>query len=989
MAAPAAAAFPGPAALGRGVVVACGAAAPEGFEDAPRYVLDDAALADPGPLAQALHHHWARRQRFVIEHACDNAALTAREVDERPPWVLGAWFGFERERLKHRVWTNTYDMRSGTAVWWHGELAARRTDATVAPPGSAGDAVLADGRLVWIDAGPRGPVPGLSDAPDTLLVHRESVELLGRATPDADGPLDDDLAPDQHAAATHAAGSARVLAPAGAGKTRVLTARLGHLVRARHVQPSLITAVAYNKRAATELAGRVGDERLSVRTIHSLAYAICRDAGLRTVLDDRAVRGILDGLVRFPKIQNTDPAQSWLDAFSAIRIGLRDPEEVELAIGDVEGLPTIIGEYREQLARRGAVDFDEQICRAIELLCTDVALRDRWRQRCTHLLVDEFQDLAPAYVLLLRLLGWPDLQVFGVGDDDQVIYGHAGADPRYLLRYDLLFPGPADHRLEVNYRCPPDVVAAADTLLGHTRTRVAKTIRPLNGRADTGLAVATVPTTEAATLVLDRIRDLIKDGAAPSDIAVLSRVNASLLPIQVLLQHTGVPSTAPLRETLLQRTGIKSALAYLRIACGPDHIHPGDIHLTAKRPPRGLTGVLRENLNGRGNEWSLDQLEQLGHSLTDDQSLRLSGYVEDLQRLADARRAGADTAGLLRRVRADIGLGASMERLDGSGTLDGSSHGDDLSALEMLAAHHPDPTSFQWWLRDALQHPPDPDGVHLSSIHKVKGEEWPHVIVTPATDGLIPHRLTDDLEEERRVFHVALTRGATSVTVVATKESPSPFVAELARAAVSPGGDPHGDLDALARSELPTPATAEPLGDGTRATPGLRVRCAGVVDVVIEQVQPADHIAVGRVVQRDTPTGARVRLTLTGHPAHPATTVIIDGRTTRLTVTKPRPSPSVRPATGTSTGGLFEVGLAPHSDAAAVEPIYDALRTWRTERASTNGAPPYTVFDNKTLRAIAERQPRDEQELRNVRGIGPAKLEQYGDEVLGIVADVR
>jgi superfamily II DNA helicase RecQ len=178
------------------------------------------------------------------------------------------------------------------------------------------------------------------------------------------------------------------------------------------------------------------------------------------------------------------------------------------------------------------------------------------------------------------------------------------------------------------------------------------------------------------------------------------------------------------------------------------------------------------------------------------------------------------------------------------------------------------------------------------------------------------------------------------------------------------------------------------LGGGIRATPGLRVRCAGALDVVIEQVQPADHIAVGRVVQRDTPTGARVRLTLTGHPAHPATTVIIDGRTTSLTMTAPRPTASVRPATGTSTGGLFEVGLAPHSDASAVEPIYDALRRWRTERASTNGAPPYTVFDNKTLRAIAERQPRDEQELRNVRGIGPAKLEQYGDEVLGIVADV-
>src|SRR5690606_35181700 len=181
---------------------------------------------------------------------------------------------------------------------------------------------------------------------------------------------------------------------------------------------------------------------------------------------------------------NTDPLAPYVEALSAVRLGLRSPEEVEDEREDVPGLADAFPAYRAELQRRGVIDFDEQVLLAIELLLRDGELRRAQQARHRHLLVDEFQDLTPAHVLLVRLLSAPTFDVFGVGDDDQVIYGHAGATPRFLTGYDASFPGATHHALEVNYRCPPAVVDAARRLLGRNRVRVPKTIRA--ARTDRG-----------------------------------------------------------------------------------------------------------------------------------------------------------------------------------------------------------------------------------------------------------------------------------------------------------------------------------------------------------------------------------------------------------------------------------------------------------------------------------------------------------------------
>ena len=273
------------------------------------------------------------------------------------------------------------------------------------------------------------------------------------------------------------------------------------------------------------------------------------------------MRRVLSALVVFPRRAETDPAAPWIEALGRVRLGLADPDAVEAELPDVSDLDRVARAYRAHLAELGVVDFDEQVTGAIERLLGDPAFRLRSQRFARVLLVDEFQDLTPAHLLLIRLLTGPAGAVFGVGDDDQTIYGYAGASPRWLVDFGRWFPGAALHALEVNYRCPAAVVRAASNLLTRNAVRVAKETRAgargLDGAHDDGLSVLRGeegPATRSAR----RVRDLLERGAPPQDVAVLARVNALLAPVQVLLRHHGVPVDGTLDRRFLQRGGVRA-----------------------------------------------------------------------------------------------------------------------------------------------------------------------------------------------------------------------------------------------------------------------------------------------------------------------------------------------------------------------------------------------------------------------------------------------
>jgi DNA helicase-2/ATP-dependent DNA helicase PcrA len=893
--------FPGPAALGRGVLVLAGSAPPVDCESWPRIVIDDAAVADPGPVAEVLHDCWLRRRPCVVVLEVDAGSLRQPERCEGAVWEVEEGFEFGRERLQYLAWSNNYDLRGEVPIWWHGRRAERL--GAVAADESVADVVLPDGRPAWCDGGPREPL----DIAGAVVVHRETIEA-GSLEPDRIAPVTAALAPDQLAAVAHGAGPARIVAPAGSGKTRVLTERLRHLLADRGVTPSTVTAVAYNKRAADELGERTEGLPTHLRTLNSLGLAIVNGSGpfadtgeQRRVIEEIEVRRIIESLVKVKRQQNTDPLAVYLDALSAIRLGLSDPQAVEATFPDAAGVAEMFPKFREILAERSYVDFDEQIYLAIEILLRQPEVRQRDQRYTRHLLVDEFQDLTPAHLLLIRLLAAPTYDVFGVGDDDQVIYSYAGATPEYLIEYGRYFPGAAEYALEVNYRCPPAIVEAAKTLLGHNRRRVTKTIRPAEIRTGSAadLTVDRQPADRHALVTSEHIGRLVAGGSTLSDIAVLARVNSALLPVQVTLMEHGVACSAPLSTAILSRTGIRSALAYLRIGADPEHISRGDIAETIRRPSRRIARNVTDMLQKRSTT-SVSEIRRLAGMLSGGDVEKLRWFADDLETVARSVRGG-DTAAALKAIRVEIGLGSAMDVLDDSkGNVDRSTHLDDLAALEAVAKLHPDPSTFESWLTSVLEQPGVPDGVVLSTVHRVKGREWPHVIVYGADKGLFPHRLADDSEEERRVFHVAVTRASVGTVVIADGAAPSAFCDELFTAA----------------SATTAGATEPSLRSG--------------------------------------------RLRLTDVPA-----AVAGGR---------RPS------------GSGVVGPSPRPDLSSeAETVMAALRTWRTETARRDKVPAYVVFSDAYLEGIATAVPSTLRELARCKGVGPAKLEKYGDEVLAVL----
>jgi DNA helicase-2/ATP-dependent DNA helicase PcrA len=882
---------PGPAALGRGVIVESGAPAPEPWAGATRVVVDDAVLASPRDTVDQLHALWASRTPVVVDLRVAREALTEPERDHRLAHELTPDFDFARERAYFLVRANNYDARDGTPRW--GAAAeAQRLGATA---GDAADVMLPDGTSAWCDGGPRtvGLLPG------EHILHRVAI-ASGSLRPDTepgDNPDLQLLAPDQRAAVLHAGGPARILAPAGSGKTTVLTARFRHLVVERGYDAANVCALAYNRRAGAEMQDRLADlpggARHKVRTLNSLGYEIVRRAhpGVR-VLDEREVRERIEPHLKLTFRANTDALRPYLEALEEVRLGLRSPALVERQRGDVEGFAPMFDAYRDGLERDNATDFDGQIASAIEALCRDPALRGASQRECRHLLVDEFQDLRPAHLLLVRLIAAPAYDVFGVGDDDQVIYGYAGANPDFLIDFDTFFPSAADHPLEVNYRCPPIVVDGARTLLAHNRRRVAKVMRagrePESAAAD-ALQITSKAGEDMAVYAADLLEEWFTAGIAPDKIAVLCRVNAGLLAVQVLAHDRGLPVTAAVGENFLRRTGVRSALAYLRIASAVaerGQLRGGDLAEVVRRPNRRITSRVVDTIRNR--RWTLPSLRAHGNTLNNADTDRIQEFADDLDGLA-GQIASGDAATVLRAVRDDVGLGAAMSTLDNSGRGRDASHLDDLTALIAIASVHPDPATFEIWLREHLQgvavsdDPRAPGQVTLATVHRVKGLEWDRVIVLGAHDGLMPHRLTEDLEEERRVFHVALTRCREQVVLLADEAAETPFISDLTR---------------------------EP--------------------------EPFDPTAT------------------------------LESRLERSRRTAPQ-------------GSFTSPGSGP------TDPLDEALRAWRLERSRADSVPAYVVLSNATVAEIAAAQPRTSRELSRISGIGPTKLERYGDDILKIV----
>lgn len=536
------------------------------------------------------------------------------------------------------------------------------------------------------------------------------------------------LAPDQRAAATAPCGPVLCVAPAGSGKTTTLVARVAWLV-ATGVEPEAITVLAFNRRAAEELATRIDSALASltlaagsvrVRTFHALGLEILREAGVPVRVVDRAM--LLRRL--FPDHSPAELARLDL-AFARLKLdhGVTAADVAADVAEDPAPAPTAAAflAYERALAAAGALDFDDLVARARALLQADPGVLGHWRARCVELLVDEAQDLDRSQLALALLLAAPGNRVFLVGDDDQTIYGWRLADVRRILGLGDALPGLRRVDLTVNYRCPPVVVERAVRLVECNRERFAKRITA-GPTADGRLVLAADESDEP-----ERIRQLFRTWPADgSTRAILARTNRELLPAAVMALDAGIPFRAP---------GVRLLVEDRRL----DRLLDAVGRLSASWPLLVRVGRVRDAL-ARG--------ELVLPALAGDPADPLEGPESDLDALAPDALAGS----LLAWAAAHA----------------------DLDALAHAIADR---------RRRLAELRRDDAALTLATAHATKGAEWDHVAVLmdgfPArravATALDPARV---FEEERRLAYVAWTRARRSLTLVYEPSVPSPFLLE-------------------------------------------------------------------------------------------------------------------------------------------------------------------------------------------------------------------
>jgi hypothetical protein len=453
-------------------------------------------------------------------------------------------------------------------------------------------------------------------------------------------------------------------------------------------------------------------------------------------------------------------------------------------------------------------------------------------------------------------------------------------------------------------------------------------------------------------------------------VTALARVNSSLLPVQIGLTEAGIPCTAPLDRRALDRTGVKTALAYLRMGLTLDSLRRDDVLQTIRRPSRKIARNVVEMATKR-QVTSVEDLRRLADALTGGDAPKLIAYADNLEVVATACRQS--TAAALRAVRVRIGLGDTMDILDSSREeADRSTHADDLVALEAVAALHPDPATFEGWLRDLLgRDVPTGPAVLLSTIHKIKGREWEHVIVYGASKGLLPHRLSRDEEGERRVFHVALTRAIRQVVVLADANDTSPFVSEL------DGTRPHRPLE-LSTGKLDSSITAP---SSVRA--GAHRESGRLKSSNFSRRQ----MSRPTVSAREVPATLGLMLEWGGHLGTvvdlTASAALLHVGTSKITI---------KFGTEVRILGTTVVLAAPGEDKAQGEKSIaseeQALREWRAAAAMRASVPAYVVLNDKELVGIAASKPLTLAELARCKGIGPTRLERWGDEILAVLSEL-
>ncbi len=601
------------------------------------------------------------------------------------------------------------------------------------------------------------------------------------------------LNPAQHAAVEHPGGAVLVLAGAGSGKTRVLTERIARLLR-EGTPPEAILAFTFTNRAAREMRERIGRTvgdaaaRLWVGTFHGTGLRILRreirNLGPAArhpdfvIYDREDQEKVLDGVLKRLGIPSEGARGPILARISDAKNALVTPAEAaRAAIAPFERRAAECYQlYQETLQGQGAFDFDDLIAEVVWLFRSRPEIAESYAWRFRHVLVDEYQDTNHAQFRLVESLARGHGNVFVVGDDDQSIYGFRGADLRNVLDFEHAFPGAALIRLEQNYRSTGNILAAANAVIANNRDRKGKTLWcERDPGAELRFVLARDESDEASRIAAF-VQARARHAEGPlSDCAVLYRTHAQSRAIETEFRHRGIAYELVGGVSFYQRREVKDLLAYLRLA-----VNPGDATAfwrVINTPRRGLGDAVQARIEqrvGMGAAHPLAALRELLHARQIARGAEAAGaFVGLIDELT--ARAAEPPAALLATLIDRTGYLAWLEGQDEADERRANVE-ELVGAAAAFAAASPDPGLAAYLGEAALLTDVDrleegADRVLLLTAHNAKGLEFPAVVIAGLEEGLFPHASSlpspSELEEERRLFYVAVTRAQDDVLLSA------------------------------------------------------------------------------------------------------------------------------------------------------------------------------------------------------------------------------
>jgi len=599
------------------------------------------------------------------------------------------------------------------------------------------------------------------------------------------------LNPMQQEAVEHREGPLLIFAGAGSGKTRVLTHRIAHLIETG-VDPYHILAITFTNKAAREMRERVAKltplgERCWVATFHSTCVRILRREidrlGYSTrfsIFDTTDAERLLKDAIRELNLDDKHyPVRYVSNVISAQKNELITPDAfAKKSAGDfmMSNIAEAYELYQRKLIANNALDFDDIIFRAVELFEQIPPVLNDYQNRFQYVMVDEYQDTNTAQYRLIALLAGARQNLCVVGDDDQSIYGWRGANIQNILNFERDFPTAKIIKLEQNYRSTQTILDAANSVVDNNYNRSAKALWTENGQGEKIKVYKAPSDGEEATFVAETVKEQISQGAKYSDFAVLYRNNAQSRAVEDRLVMAGVPYRLYGGVRFYERMEVKDVLAYLKAIDNPsDDIAWGRI---INVPRRGIGDKTIQRLLVYGAEMGLslsasikDAAEISG--LSKKTVASLTTFSETMEGF-EAFAAANSVTQLLQKILDDTGYLLSLA----DGTPEAASRLENVQelsakAFEFEAAHpdsEPEERSLSAFLEDVAlvadidNYEAGADTVSLLTLHSAKGLEFPRVFMVGFEEGLFPSYRSvtsgklDDLEEERRLCYVGITR---------------------------------------------------------------------------------------------------------------------------------------------------------------------------------------------------------------------------------------